>query len=136
MGKQGHFFGRLPDHCRLGEILERYPDYRTAYMGKWHLGDEIFAQHGFEEWVSIEYYDNYYSEGSDLSKKPDYHYFLLDKGYKPDRGEHFSRAFATRRPLEHCKPKFLEMRACEFLRRNRNEPFILYINFLEPHMPF
>jgi len=39
-------------------------------------------------------------------------------------------------PLEHCKPKFLEIKACDFLRRRHNEPFMLYINFLEPHMPF
>jgi len=35
------------------EILND-PDYRTGYFGKWHLGDEVFAQHGFEEWISIE----------------------------------------------------------------------------------
>jgi len=28
--------------------------YRTGYMGKWHLGDEVFAQHGFEEWKAME----------------------------------------------------------------------------------
>jgi len=25
-----------------------------GYMGKWHLGDEIYAQHGFEEWKAME----------------------------------------------------------------------------------
>ena len=30
-------------------IAEMLPDsYDTAFMGKWHLGDEIFPQHGFE----------------------------------------------------------------------------------------
>ena len=28
-------------------------DYVTAYHGKWHLGDEIFAQHGFDEMLSL-----------------------------------------------------------------------------------
>jgi len=114
------------------------PQYRTAYMGKWHLGDEIFAQHGFQEMVSIE--DGYlkcYRPNRDRSRRSDYHHFLLSKGYQPDRdNKTFSRQFACRLPIEHCKPKFLEMKACEFLRRNRNQPFILYINFLEPHMPF
>ena len=127
----------LPQNIRCLPELLNDPDYRTGYMGKWHLGDEIFAQHGFKEWVSIEDgYSNYYGQGRDRSKRSDYHHFLIDKGYKPDRGSKFSRSFAARRPIEHCKPSFLEMKACEFLRRHRSEPFILYINFLEPHMPF
>jgi len=120
----------------LPELLND-PDYRTAYMGKWHLGDEIFAQHGFEHWVSMEDgYAEYYSHGRDRSKRSDYHHFLIERGYQPDSQGKFSRAFAARRPIEHCKPKFLEVNACEFLRRHHKEPFILYINFLEPHMPF
>ncbi len=122
----------------LPEMINN-PDYRTAYMGKWHLGDEIFRQHGFDDWISIE--DNYithYQEGRDRNKRSDYHHFLEAKGYKPDRKSNntFSRSFAARRSLEHCKPRFLEDRACEFLRKNQNDPFILYVNFLEPHMPF
>jgi choline-sulfatase len=112
-------------------------DYRTAYMGKWHLGDELFAQHGFAEWVSME--DGYgagFSEGRDRNARSDYHHFLIEHGYQPDSGGKFSRSFAARRPIEQCKPKFLELNACDFLRRHRNEPFILYVNFLEPHMPF
>jgi arylsulfatase A-like enzyme len=112
-------------------------DYRTAYMGKWHLGDELFAQHGFEEWVSMEDgYGSGFSEGHDRNARSDYHHFLIEHGYQPDSGGKFSRAFAARRPIEHCKPKFLELKACDFLRRHRDEPFILYVNFLEPHMPF
>jgi arylsulfatase A-like enzyme len=86
----------------LNELIDD-PDYRTAYMGKWHLGDEIFAH---------------------LGHKP------------PKQGGKFSRGYAASLPLEHCKPKFLERSACDFLRRHRDEPFMLYINFLEPHMPF
>lgn len=120
----------------LTEIIND-SDYRTAYMGKWHLGDEIFLQHGFEEWVSMEDgYSSHYGTGRDRSKRSDYHHFLIEHGYKPDSRGKFSRAFAARRPIEHCKPKLLELRACDFLRRHRDEPFMLYINFLEPHMPF
>ena len=119
------------------EILND-PEYRTGYFGKWHLGDEIFAQHGFEEWEAIEDgYRRYYRPDKDRNKCSSYHHFLTGLGYEPDtRGKTFSRGFAVRLPLEHCKPKFLEQKACDFLSRHRNEPFALYVNFLEPHMPF
>jgi len=120
----------------LPELLND-PSYRTAYMGKWHLGDEIFPQHGFQEWVSIEDgYFHYYRPERNKNARSDYYHFLLKNGYQPDLGDRFSRKFAARLPIEYGKPKFLEKKACEFLRRNVNQPFILYINFLEPHMPF
>jgi len=125
-----------PETPCLPEILKD-ENYRTAYMGKWHLGDEVFAQHGFEEWVSIEdNYSRYFREGRDRNARSSYHHFLIGCGYSPDSNGKFSREFAARRPIEHGKPKFLERRACDFMRRHRDEPFILYVNFLEPHMPF
>jgi len=112
-------------------------DYRTAYMGKWHLGDEIFAQHGFEEWVGMEDgYTGHYGADRDRKARSDYHHWLVERGYKPSGKNTFSRGFAAGLPIEHCKPRFLETQACDFLRRNRNEPFMLNVNFLEPHMPF
>ena len=113
-------------------------DYRTGYFGKWHLGDEIFDQHGFEEWVSIEDgYRKYYRDVRDRSQKSSYHHFLKELGYEPDTSDgDFSRGFAASLPIEHCKPAFLAREACDFIRRHQKEPFVLYINFLEPHMPF
>ena len=127
----------LPNETPCLNELINDPDYRTAYMGKWHLGDEIFAQHGFEEWVSMEDgYTKYYREDRDKRARSHYHHYLLGLGYEPGREGKFGRSFAASLPLKRCKPKFLERNACDFLRRHRNEPFMLYINFLEPHMPF
>ena len=42
-----------PDTKTVPELLAD-SSYRTGYMGKWHLGDEIFAQRGFQEWKAIE----------------------------------------------------------------------------------
>ena len=120
----------------INELLND-ADYRSAYMGKWHLGDEIFAQHGFEEWVGMEDgYRSHYGADRDRNARSDYHHWLVERRYKPGSNSTFSRGFAAGLPIEHCKPKFLEEQACDFLRRNRNEPFLLNVNFLEPHMPF
>jgi arylsulfatase A-like enzyme len=114
------------------------PDYATGYFGKWHLGDEIFPQHGFNEWRSIEdMYRRYYRQNRGRDAKSSYWHFLRENGFEPDAGDgDFSRGFAAKLPFEYSKPRFLELESCDFLRRHRDEPFMLYVNFLEPHMPF
>lgn len=128
----------LPANTPCFPDLLNDPDYRTGYFGKWHLGDEIFRQHGFDEWEAIEdQYIEFYSDSRDKDARSGYHHFLLDQGYQPDSNENiFSRNFASNLPIEHSKPKFLEAKACSFLERHRNEPFILHVNFLEPHSPY
>lgn len=127
---------RLPDHVPV--VPQMVEGYRTAYMGKWHLGDEVFAQRGFQEWVSIEdyMYEAYFTRGRDRNTRSSYSNFLKQLGYKPDRPpNYYSRKFATTLPLEHCKPAFLAGHAGGFILKNRNEPWMLYVNFLEPHTP-
>ena len=132
----------LPDRelC-LPEIAD-FRDYKTAHFGKWHLGDEVFAQHGFAEWVSIEDgYRGFYSDDRDKSKHSDYYHFLRDNGFKPDKKtddgfQFFSRQFAARLPEQYSKPAFLAGEAKKFIKENKENPFILYLNFLEPHSPF
>lgn len=111
---------------------------RTAYIGKWHLGRELEAQHGFQEWSSTE--DSYTHDPA--GGYSDYHRFLLAQGLTPDAGPErrrvFSRGFAARLPEALGKPAFTAERAIRFLEDCRREgrAFILCVNFLEPHMPF
>jgi arylsulfatase A-like enzyme len=128
----------LPPSIRCLPEMIADSAYRTGYFGKWHLGDEFLPQHGFQEWVSIE---DSFKTAHHHRRSPgqsDYTKFLLAKGFKPDmqNGKCFSLAFPTRLPFELSKPKFLEARACEFLERHRNEPFVLFVAFLEPHPPY
>ncbi|MHC4717656.1 MAG: sulfatase-like hydrolase/transferase, partial [Planctomycetota bacterium] len=120
----------------LPEMLPR-GEYVTAYHGKWHLGDEIFAQHGFDEWVSIEdMYRPHYSPGRDRSARSDYHHWLTARGVAPATGDVFGRSHTARLGEELSKPAFLAETASRFIAANRDRPFALYVNFLEPHMPF
>lgn len=120
------------------ELLARRDDYATGYMGKWHLGDEVFAQHGFRTWVSIEdNYEKYFSAQRDRSTRSDYHHYLVAQGFKPDRPNNtFKRTTACALPAEHTKPEFLARHATEFLRQHGRQPFVLSVNFLEPHSPY
>ncbi|MEM8894242.1 MAG: sulfatase-like hydrolase/transferase [Bacteroidota bacterium] len=125
-----------PGILTLPEMLGQ--DYQSAYIGKWHLGDEVFKQRGFDTWVSME--DGYQTEFSpqrDINARSDYHHWLIEKGYEPNKkGNRFSRRFAAGLPLEHCKPAFLQKSAIDFLNQVGDTPFIMYVSFLEPHKPY
>jgi len=125
-----------PDVPCLPELLGP-GEYATGYHGKWHLGDEVFAQHGFDDWVSIEdMYIPHYSGGRDRSARSDYHRFLIANGFAPSRGDVFGRVETARLAEAFSKPAFLAREASRFIRQNAARPFVLYVNFLEPHMPF
>lgn len=128
----------LPATARCWPELLSDSAYRCGYFGKWHLGDEIFAQHGFHDWAGIEDgYIPHYSAARDRNARSAYHHFLLDHGYKPNTQQGtFSRGFACGLPAKHCKPSFLAARAEEFIERNRANPWLLSVNFLEPHSPY
>ncbi len=131
----------LPDTPTLAEMISH--DYLCAYYGKWHLGDEVVAQHGFTDWVSIEdYYRRYYSREEYLSLFSTYHRFLLGNGFDPDYERAgvrlFDRVKAATLPEPYTKARFLGREAARFIReRGRSgQPFALYVGFLEPHTPY
>lgn len=128
----------LPDEVPcLVELLDQPAEYVKGYYGKWHLGDEIFKQHGFDDWVGVEdNYIEYYSPKRDRDARCEYHHWLVANGFAPKNGSVFGRGEAARLPEAFGKPAFLGQEASRFIRENKDNPFILYVNFLEPHMPF
>lgn len=125
-----------PDVPCFPELLDD-PEYVCAHYGKWHLGDELYCQHGFDEWVSIE--DGYYkynSPGRNEADRSNYHHFLIKHGFTPKDGSMFDRGETAALPEAYSKPAFLAEASVDFINRNRDNPFVLYVNFLEPHMPY
>ncbi|PYL34505.1 MAG: hypothetical protein DMF35_04595 [Verrucomicrobia bacterium] len=99
-------------------------DYRTAYIGKWHLGKPGPKARGFEEFVSVE-------------RVSDYSNFLIENGLKPDHESGgFSALTISNLPIELSQPKFVERHACDFIQRNARSPFLLVVSFVEPHSPY
>ena len=121
----------------ITELL-RPAGYVTGYNGKWHLGNELQAQRGFDHWVSTEegYARSHAEEGYSS-----YHDFLEARGYTPVRStpgrddvwpQHRRGAAGGGR----VSPPFRPRRRFRFLETHRDQPFFLSVNYLEPHAPF
>jgi len=114
----------LDPRFRVFPELMEDRDYRTAYIGKWHLGEEGPAGRGFQQWISTDDHGDYIS-------------FLVSAGVAPDKPNgRFSKLAISNMPLELSRPKFLEKHACEFIEKHHRDPFILVVGFVEPHSPY
>jgi arylsulfatase A-like enzyme len=114
----------LDRRFRIFPELMEDRDYRAAYVGKWHLGEEGPAGRGFDEWVSTDDHGDYAN-------------FLISNGLTPDKQNgRFSELAISNLPIELSRPKFLERHACEFIEKHRSDPFILVVGFVEPHSPY
>src|SRR5262245_37933443 len=129
----------LPEAIPTVAELLRREDYVCGYAGKWHLGRELRPQRGFESWWSS--MEDGYVDDHEVEGYSTYHHWLVRQGITPpDRGKDgspvFSRRTAAGLPEAAGKPAFLATEACRFLDAHGDRPFALYVNFLEPHMPF
>jgi arylsulfatase A-like enzyme len=105
------------------ELMED-KDYRSAYMGKWHLGQAGPAARGFHQWISTDDHG-------------DYSNFLVSNGITPDKQNgRFSELAISNLPLDLSRPKFLEKHARKFIEEHKRDPFILVVAFVEPHSPY
>jgi arylsulfatase A-like enzyme len=126
-------------------IAECLPEeYATGFFGKWHLGNELIAQHGFREWISCEdlIHRDYVASSEDLKLRSSYHQFLIKNGFPPDvtDGLDGARLFsfgmqATMAP-KFTRAWYLGREAERFLRQRRDgQPFVLTVSIPEPHPP-
>ena len=129
-GTWPHINGCIRNSIPLDQRFRVFPelledkDYQTAYMGKWHLGEEGPTARGFHEWLSTEHQGNYTN-------------FLISTGLTPDKQNGaFSEMAISNLPLELSRPKFLEKHAYEFIEKHHRDPFILVVGFVEPHSPY
>src|SRR5437764_7665605 len=99
-------------------------NYRAAYIGKWHLGEEGPIGRGLDQWISTADHGHYTS-------------FLISQSIIPNKQNgRFSELPISNLPIELSRPKILEKSACEFIEKHQREPFILVVGFVEPHSPY
>ncbi|MBL04043.1 MAG: sulfatase, partial [Planctomycetes bacterium] len=125
---QGDLKGSDGLNMALGEITLaetlKAAGYRTALFGKWHLGahrDHGPMKQGFDEFFGIRdgFIDNYN------------HYFLHG-------GKGYHDLYEGAREVTQKGDYFPEMvvdRSLEFIEKNRDRPFFLYLAFNIPHYP-
>ena len=82
----------------------------------------------------------YYSKPEYFERRTDYHWFLIENGFEPDHEFQdgamlFSRPFAAVMSEQYTKAAFLGRRSAEFIREQAGRPWLLSVNFLEPHTP-
>ncbi len=139
----GHIYDTLKTETPCLPEMVDSDYYICGHYGKWHLGDDVWAQHGFDDWISIEDMQHrpVYTEGRDSFQHCSYHDFAVGQGYEPDQVADdgfraFSSGFCARLPEEFGKPAYLAREASRFIRENKARPFVLYVSIFEPHQPY
>lgn len=120
--------GLHPQEETLAEILKN-EGYSTAIFGKWHLGhlpEFLPTRHGFDEFYGIPYSNDMWP-GHPQQEKFNFDPLPLFEGEK---------VIDTVGAAEHTQlTTRLTERAVDFINRNREQPFFLYLAHPQPHVP-
>ncbi len=116
--------GLPSDQPSMGKIL-RDAGYRTAMIGKWHLGYNPGYRpddHGFEYWFG--------HLGGCIDN---YSHFFYWAG--PNRHDLWRNGERIRKPGNYF-PDMMVEEAEQFIGQNKEEPFFLYYSLNTPHYPY
>ena len=119
----GSPYGISAEEETVAELL-RDKGYATAIFGKWHLGDEkkfLPLQHGFDEYYGLPYSNDMWPRHPQY-KFPDLPLIKGNDiiGYNTDQ---------TRLTTDYTNY------AVDFIHRNVDKPFFLYLAHSMPHVP-
>lgn len=130
--------GLNPEEETIAEILKKR-NYKTAAIGKWHLGHHrefLPLQQGFDEYLGLPYsndmwpvfYDGTRNIPPEYSGKLDYPELPLI------RGNEKIREIRTLKDQSELTTLYTET-AVDFITRNKNHPFFLYLAHSMTHVP-
>lgn len=110
------------EEVTIAEVLKS-AGYKTALFGKWHLGADLEhgpTKQGFDEFFGLRggFIHNYN------------HYFLHGTGFH-DLYEGTKEVFAPGKYF----PDMVTERAIQFIDKNKDKPFFMYVAFNVPHYP-
>lgn len=122
--------GLNPKFATLGEVL-RIHGYNTAVFGKWHIGDQPDTRpsaRGFNESCGLMYSNDmwkYHPENPEYWGQWPLQYWVNGKITIEEVTEKEQAMLTT----------WYTERAVDFINRNKNEPFFLYVPHSMPHVP-
>jgi len=119
--------GLHPDETTLAELL-RPAGYATALYGKWHLGHHepfLPTAQGFDEYYGLPYSNDMWPAHPTSKAFPDLPLIegttIIDAAVDADEQRRLTEAYTSR--------------AIDFIRRNRDRPFLLVVAHAMPHVP-
>ena len=123
--------GLDPSEITIAEILKG-EGYATACVGKWHLGDHptmMPTNQGFDEYFGIPYSNDMWPWQNDYKKeRPRTELF-------PDLPLYLNSEVVERNPDQNQITKRYTEYAIQFIEKNKNNPFFLYLPHTMPHVP-
>lgn len=120
--------GLSSDEMTIAGLLKQ-KGYKTAIYGKWHLGHQepfLPTRHGFDEFYGIPYSNDMWPlHPAGPDRFPDLPLIenkqVVNPAVTPDDQKQFTTVFTER--------------TIDFIERNKNEPFFVYLPHPMPHVP-
>ncbi len=117
--------GINPNELLLSEMLKKQ-DYNTAIYGKWHLGDNkkfLPTNHGFDDFFGILYSNDMWPFHAEYPNSyPD---LMLYENETP------IQILTDQSDLTMD----LTLKSLDFIKKNKDNPFFLYLAHPQPHVP-
>lgn len=127
-GRRGAVPGLAEDVPTIADVLADR-GYRTAMVGKWHLGTEAQARpdrHGFQRWYGflagcVDYYSHIFYWGGHNPVHD-----LWEDGHEVYRNGEYATELFTERAITTIR---------DWTSADRETPFFLYLGYNAPHYP-
>ena len=132
-GMYAHNHGVVDNYNPVDPMLRFFPEYlqqagyETAFIGKWHMGDEDDPQRGFDHWCAFRGQGTYYPDGHGATRV-----------VPQTRRDGFNINGERRVPQKGYITDELTDYAHEWLdnRKAKEKPFFLYISHKAVHSDF
>lgn len=130
--------GLNPDEETIAEVLKK-KNYKTAAIGKWHLGHQrefLPLQQGFDEFLGLPYSNDMWPVYYDGTRNipPAYKRKLKYPELPLIKDNDKIRELKTMKDQDELTTIYTEA-AVDFITRNKNNPFFLYLAHSMPHVP-